>query len=380
VLGRARNAWLDSLRAFAILAVVCCHITSTFSQRHPSANSGWLAIAGIGGHGVDLFFVLSGWLLGSLLLEERRVTATIDVWRFWKRRWLRTLPAYYAVLLLTLGQRGFQRSWQVDDGFYFIFLQNYAFSELPFLGISWSLCIEEQFYLLIGPLLLLLPSRAMIASVLGLLVALPALARWWLADPTTCLTHLRLDACALGVFLAHLHLSFPKIWVRLQGAALWGILLGGGLILIMMTRRYHGFSGDLPLLVYALLSGLLVVQAQGGEFWRTRATHPLLEYVAVRSYSLYLVHIEALAIARRLPIESYLLFSIVCWVMSLMLAELLYRLVERPWMNYRDHRVWWKLAANQDAESLSPIDCSDRRLDSPRVPLAVSDATVFKEI
>ncbi len=337
-------------------------------------------MAGIGGHGVDLFFVLSGWLLGYLLLHERRATETIDVWRFWKRRWLRTLPAYYAVLLLTLGQRGFQQSWQVDDGFYFIFLQNYAFSELPFLGISWSLCIEEQFYLLIGPLLLLLSSRAMIVSVLGLLIAFSAIARWWLADPTTCLTHLRLDACALGVLLAHLYLSYPKVWARLQGMAPWGILLGGGLILVVMTRRYHGVGGDLPLFVYALLSGLLVVQAQAGDFWRSRATHPLLRYVAGRSYSLYLVHIEALAIVRRLPIESYLLFTVICWVISLMLAELLFRLVERPWMNYRDHGDWRKSAGSQDADSLPPTDRSERRLDTLPAPLAVSDATGLREI
>jgi peptidoglycan/LPS O-acetylase OafA/YrhL len=175
-----RNAWLDTLRAIAILAVIACHISSSFRELNATQDHHWLAIhhwlgiAGLGGHGVDLFFVLSGWLLGCLLLSEKTRTNQIDVKRFWMRRWLRTLPAYYMVLLLTLGQRILQGRWQFDDGYYFLFLQNYALDPLPFFGVSWSLCVEEQFYLLIAPLLFLIPTRSLVTASLTCLIALPA--------------------------------------------------------------------------------------------------------------------------------------------------------------------------------------------------------------
>jgi len=336
VLAGQRNAWLDSLRAFAILAVIACHITSSFHELHPSTPGGWSAVAGIGGHGVDLFFVLSGWLLGCVLLKEKRATATIDVGRFWKRRWMRTLPAYYAVLLLTLVQRVLQEKCHVSDLSYFIFIQNYAFASLPFLGISWSLCVEEQFYLLIAPLLLVLPSRTTVTTALVCLIVAPAIGRWWIADPMPWTTHLRIDACALGVLLAHLSRNYPSQWRRLQSLAPSGIAIGLGAITCQMVQRYHGLDGDLPLTGYMLFSGFLVVQSQATNFWQSTATLPVLRYIAIRSYSLYLVHIEAMTVARRIPIENFFSYVIFCVILSVLLAELLYRLVEKPWMDFRD--------------------------------------------
>src|SRR4051794_14167239 len=93
-----RNPRLDVLRVAAIVSVVNCHIAAAF---HPN---GLLGILQLGGHGVDLFFVLSGWLLGKQLCEELRDTGSVDLKRFWLRRWLRTLPAYYAVMSLTIIQ------------------------------------------------------------------------------------------------------------------------------------------------------------------------------------------------------------------------------------------------------------------------------------
>jgi peptidoglycan/LPS O-acetylase OafA/YrhL len=67
----------------------------------------YLAPLQFGGTGVDLFFLLSGWLIGSQLFTEKQKSSTIDVKRFWIRRWMRTMPAYFVVLLATLAQLSF---------------------------------------------------------------------------------------------------------------------------------------------------------------------------------------------------------------------------------------------------------------------------------
>src|SRR5215471_10027057 len=95
-----RYPGLDFLRALAIVLVVDCHAV-TVLRSQPEYR-----VLQLGGKGVDLFFVLSGWLLGRQLMRELRDTNTIDLRRFWYRRWLRTLPAYYAVLAFTF-------AWQV---------------------------------------------------------------------------------------------------------------------------------------------------------------------------------------------------------------------------------------------------------------------------
>ncbi len=359
MLGSNRNAWLDSLRAFSILAVLVCHTCSGFRDLQRTGEGGLGAIAGIGGHGVDLFFVLSGWLLGCLLLKEKTGTGKIDIQRFWTRRWLRTLPAYYAVLFLSLGQRVVQGRWSIEDAWYLLFVQNYVFESLPFLGISWSLCIEEQFYLLIAPLLLLLPSRTSITVVLGLMILIPGLGRWFVADGNPWVTHLRIDGCSFGVLLAHLFQSYRGCWKHLELAVPWGILLGSGLLLILILKRYRGEGGDLPLLAYVILSGLLVVLSQTSDFWKDRATHPILQYFASRSYSLYLVHIEGLAIARRFDNGSFPVYFLIAIACSLLLAELLFRTVERPWMRFRDRKTSW------DPTQLSEREGRDRNLTSP---------------
>lgn len=336
MLGGSRNAWLDSLRAIAIASVLLCHIASSFRQLRPYEEGGWLAVAGVGGHGVDLFFVLSGWLLGCLLLKEKCETSSIDIKRFWSRRWLRTLPAYYTLLILTLGQRILQGTWDIQDALYFLFIQNYTFESLPFFGISWSLCIEEQFYLLIAPLLLILPTKTWITAILSLLIVFPITGRWLLDEPSSWLTHLRIDGCALGVLLAHIFLNYPDSWKRLTRLAPWGIWLGLVAISFIMLQRFQGKDGSLPLSAYTLLSGCLVIQSQASVFWKTKATHLILKYIASRSYSLYLVHIEALAIARRIDNEHFLLYSLISITVSFILAECLYRFVEQPWMRFRD--------------------------------------------
>src|SRR3954451_25261411 len=92
---------LDSLRAFAILWVIGLHLSFHFDVERISPLLG--RFLRCGGAGVDLFFVLSGYLIAGLVRSELRATGRLDVRRFWRRRWMRTLPAYYVTLAVIAG-------------------------------------------------------------------------------------------------------------------------------------------------------------------------------------------------------------------------------------------------------------------------------------
>src|ERR1700722_14593981 len=89
---------LDLLRAVAILWVILHHLIDRFVLL--DANTTFLKVLNSGNAGVDLFFVLSGYLIGRIILSEVRRPGELRVWSFWYRRWMRTLPAYFVTLLL----------------------------------------------------------------------------------------------------------------------------------------------------------------------------------------------------------------------------------------------------------------------------------------
>jgi peptidoglycan/LPS O-acetylase OafA/YrhL len=326
-----RNATLDILRSAAIILVINCHVVS-----HLHVGSA-LQLLQIGGKGVDLFFVLSGWLLGHQLLKELRDTGTIEVKRFWHRRWLRTLPAYYAVLVLTLAWQVLLRGNTQPQLGYFFFTQNYH-ATLPYFGVSWSLCVEEHFYLLVAPALLFF-FRVRWSRILILpLLLLPIVCRqmgWYTAPHET---HVRYDQCAVGVLLAWVEVFGPRLWQRLcQLAPYLAVLALAALTYPLLSRlAVCGLSGGYDNLIYALLFVVLVLLANSGPFFRDRLRSGFFRYLADRAYALYLLHPEALAVLKRLsPLPTVVSFALT-WALSLAFAELLYRLIERPFMRLRE--------------------------------------------
>ena len=138
---------LDTLRASAILLVVIYHSTQIFASELP-----WLwQITQAGFLGVDLFFALSGYLIGSLFFMEKNTTGRVDIRRFIFRRISRTVPPYLIALAASYLAVYLYRGEPFDLG-YLVFAQNY-YREIPFFLISWSLCVEEHFYLVLPGLL-----------------------------------------------------------------------------------------------------------------------------------------------------------------------------------------------------------------------------------
>jgi peptidoglycan/LPS O-acetylase OafA/YrhL len=332
-----RDVWLDFIRALAIFSVVLCHMSSFYADTVGVPKTGIYGVFGLGGYGVDLFFVLSGWLLGGILLEEITKTGTLDLVHFYRKRWLRTLPCYYAVLIATLLQRAFSGKFNAVDLTYAGFLQTYTFSSMPFLTISWSLCVEEHFYLIIAPCLLFFRrSRNTTGIMLLVLITVPFLFRAFGFFNSTFQTHVRLDQCGFGVLLAFLKTLNTEVFCRYVNKLKWMVWFAVATLGLMFYCRYTGRNFLLEREWITPIAGIFVVQSviplSSGidRFCRSG----LIQYLASRSYCIYFCHVEALHLVRRLGwtdlISSVVLFLVVC----LFLTEALHRIVERPCMAF----------------------------------------------
>ena len=144
----SRNFGLDIIRAIAIWLVLLQHAGVVVEGLNPIK---------IGGVGVEIFFVLSGFLIGGILFKDLNYNKSffITLWNFWSRRWLRILPLYYLILFFKF--IFIDNSIGANVLYYFFFLQN-NFYGINFLEVSWSLVIEEWFYI-IAPLYLFIITR-----------------------------------------------------------------------------------------------------------------------------------------------------------------------------------------------------------------------------
>ncbi len=227
--GNSRLFGLDLLRSAAISLVLLCHIL--LLMRFVWKCAGWSVMAGY--FGVELFFVLSGFLIGGILIGdvEKRGADGGTLLNFWKRRWLRTLPNYVLFLGINI-----LVAWSVTNRMpqwqnHLWFGQNLTDNRGSFFPEAWSLAVEEWFYLL-APLAVFGVIRlgmSVRSSVLTVAVAgLVGISAWRMfyvahANPgwmtgTRSVVMLRLDACmfgVLGAFLRHYH---PRAWFEAKGA------------------------------------------------------------------------------------------------------------------------------------------------------------------
>jgi peptidoglycan/LPS O-acetylase OafA/YrhL len=325
---------MDFLRAAAIITVIVGH--SVLAYGAPQS----LNFLQFGGSGVDLFFVLSGWLLGGQLFKELNNNQHIDVKRFWYRRWMRTLPAYYAVLVLTVLQRYLTKDDVSFPFDYFIFVQNYN-APLTFFSVSWSLCVEEQFYLVIAPLLLFIKrwKSIHVTIFLTLVFFLPELFRTldWYGFKNE--THVRLDGCVLGVLLANIRHNHHLLWTKLTQYIVPIFVITFLLYLLSFYLKHIGQTSVLPpgKLVLTLMFGTWVIFANSDSVYTRFLSMPGSQFIATRAYALYLLHPEALALLERSPIKlPFVVYVMICFLLSFCLAEILYRVVEKPFMDMRE--------------------------------------------
>ena len=357
----SRLPGLDTLRAAAIVAVMFFHLTifgELPSRILPVTWFGWM--------GVDLFFVLSGFLIGQQLLrgwtEERRPSFL----SFYLRRAARILPAYWCVLLLYF----FVPAWRESGGLpplwkFLTFtlnldvnLSQHAFSH------AWSLCVEEHFYLLLPLLLAALmrrPSARKAVAAVALMVAGGIMLRAALIarfpDNVFALVYYpswtRLDGLTFGVGLAALRTFRPAVWRRWMqhGHALLigGIAVAGCAMWLFQGRDQGAATGlawwaqvfGFPLLDAGL--ALVTASAMSERALLGRSRIPGAGLLAALAYSLYLTHKE---VAHFVMVQfpgvtasqgpaSWCLYAAAC----VGVAGLLHLLVERPVLRLRDRFV-----------------------------------------
>ncbi|NND10721.1 MAG: acyltransferase [Flavobacteriaceae bacterium] len=358
---------LDIMRAVAILLVVFSHAIWILPQSK-SLLTDLMSLAGV--MGVEIFFVLSGFLIGRILykLYVREDFNFKDIQYFWIRRWFRTLPNYYLILIVNIVLALFLGTDLPEHlGRYFLFLQNFT-TEMPsFFGESWSLPIEEFAYI-IGPLFLYLilflrikvSKRAMFLFVTLLVIAIFIITKcvynsndtikdmvFWNVN-LKAMTIYRIDAIYYGVLAAWLSMVFPKNWSRFK----WLFLMIGGVIFvgmnIMITLKQifiesHSFFWNvlyLPLNSIAIAFTLPLLSSIRS------AAKPMLipvTYISVISYSMYLLHYSVVLrlMKQYFPSEGLSKFGTMSYVLiyfllTIVLSYILYRLFERPMMDIRD--------------------------------------------
>jgi peptidoglycan/LPS O-acetylase OafA/YrhL len=297
---KSHNTQLDLLRATAILMVVIYHIC----QMSPKPLPALMRFMRDMPDGVELSFILSGWLIGGLYWKEYARYGDVHLWRFWARRWMRTIPPYLAALGLAWGAVRMERHEPFNWG-YLCFIQNYYY-HLPYFLVSWSLCIEEHFYLFL-PLLLIWGRgrpRFMAMGFALLMLAAPVCRCWLSRDgiiPGTgfelTATHLRLEALIFGFSAAYVSVFVTSGWQYLRWFSRWaGTASVAILLVILMTRSelwmYRiGLTARAAILMAALL---WLVERKPGRI----AASGLTKAIAISSYSIYLTHALVLHVAR----------------------------------------------------------------------------------
>lgn len=335
---------LDIVRGIAILLVLLFHFQP--APGDPLLDALALPFARAGWAGVDLFFVLSGFLVGRMILTEAAKPDGFGYARFFRRRAWRLWPALFLYLAL-LGIAGGAASWQLVWPV-LLHIQNYHDTAPSHL---WSLAVEEHFYLgaaLLLPLLMrggfvrVLAGLAVVA-ILSLALRLAALAA---GAPLLALqwqTQFRLEGLAIGVALACCAIHRPE-WIAAAGryrAALFAIAATG--FAALAAGDAEGFRHGIGFTIAALAAAALLlamVDARVPRWLDTPAR--ALAALGTIAYSLYIWHASlgqvARALAPRLGLHGSGAVLIFQLAFAITVAAALYLLVERPALQLRDRK------------------------------------------
>lgn len=344
---------LDGLRGLMTILVVISHYFAEVPHGITALMVGWIA--------VDMFFVLSGFLVGRLILDKQQNDNFFTV--FYARRGFRTLPIYFVCLAVNAVLLSvFTGSWvDADRAFpiwsYFVFAQNFFMAAANGIGAhwlapTWTLAIEEHFYLLVPALFFIVP-RKRIAAVLAMLAVSAVAARAgtiWLLGPHSAIAAAvllpnRADVLVMGLLAAvaiRSKLPWPRLDLLLRVAPI--LLLAATAAMSLIAGR-HAFTIFGPLLTAIACAAFLLSLVRGAPEAK-RFTGKFLGFFNTTSYAVYLTHLPVLGLMHGLLLGSrpdiatpqQWAVTLAALPVTVMVAWVLTVLVERPLTEYG--RTW----------------------------------------
>lgn len=371
---------LDGLRFFAFLAVFIFHngipqfprwVNSAIHGVVPRSASGpnlGYQLQQNGWTGVQLFFILSGYLITTLLLREEHRYGRISLRSFWVRRALRIQPLYFLTLVLTffvlpgldgaIGTPGYHTFIRTHLAAFLLYLGNWSMGLLgpvPYDSVSilWSVCVEEQFYLMLPLVLVLTPRRWRIPAVLAFIIAAIA-GRYAMAKSEVNVllfqfaTTTHLDTLFSGVLLALLLDRHPPgaIGARVAKVVQPGLLIALAFVLFRpdLARKTVAHETWDYVILWLLGVGLIASLIVRPGVLRSALGYSRLVWLGKISYGLYMFHEIALWTARRvfdavgwIP-NGELLKTILGFALTVGFATISYYAFERPFLR---RKVRW---------------------------------------
>lgn len=362
-INRDRIFGLDILRAAAIIFTLFGHAALTM----PHSVQKWTFTL-IPVDPVNLFFVLSGFLIGRILIKDftKNGLTAQGFGKFWFKRWMRTLPAYFCVLIILAYFYGrFSIEGLKSIARYVIFVQNFAWDQPEFFTESWSLSIEEWFYLLI-PIFILLFSKLFKADVRKAIFATAIsfiifflfyrVYKFYNMPPWTghkaweyafrMQVTTRLDSIMYGVLGAYLSINYREYWTKYKGQA--AII---GLVFILSTKIADTLQVEREALYSSAFSftlqcfGVMLtlpffdsIKAGKGKVVKA------VTFISVISYSLYLLNFALIGSFVMNRINHYggtslwhlTAHYLTFWILSIAAATILYVVIEHPFLLLRD--------------------------------------------
>lgn len=349
---------LDLMRALAIILVLISHSGIVLEK----ANTGfpWIRLI----DGVELFFVLSGFLIGGILLKTYNSDnfGPKSIFIFWIRRWFRTLPNYWFVLILNIifvyfgviNEDFTQFSWK-----FFFFLQNFSSGFVGFFWESWSLSVEEWFYLLF-PIILLIFNVLLFffksKKIIFLLATFSFLAAsfflrffvaadynvddFWLGVNIGKVVIFRFDGIALGLFAAFLKYYYPKLWFKSRN---WSFVLGLIICIFVIYFQWQPNDFDSKVLKYFYISFFCFLFLPKFDSMKSAPVFltKCVTHVSLVSYSMYLINLALVAEVIRdnftpnTPSQAWLAFALFLMI-TFLVSTLIYKFFEKPIMDLRN--------------------------------------------
>ncbi len=373
---KSRNIGLDAVRSIAILMVLVCHVfmwvSTVYKELYGEFFLNFSALSRLGWIGVEIFFVLSGFLIGKILIEEFVTnfngSSRAALAKFYARRWFRTLPMYYLILIISiilmvttfpgLDKTVFYR----DASSYFLFLQNFfgraELGGVYLMGVSWSLVLEEWFYLLFPLFLVILrkttknfSKETFFRFLIIFIIAVSILRVFYVCfmphsfGSVTSMVFVRLDTFAVGILFAYLHCFLPGFYGFLSRKrffiASMALIIISYFFALEFETNFLVKTVLFTVLPFSIAVFIVFLEKRVTQYSRT------FELTSKVSYSLYLIHVPLLekvlgpfmfilmAHTVKFPVfVTAMIFFVAIYIVSIGF----YRYYEKPMMDLRDHK------------------------------------------